>query len=63
MAERSREVERNHGWLMFLCRPARDYESPPARSEAMIHLALTDLMARSLTGEHAISWRSLMKTH
>lgn len=38
-------------------RLARDYETLPARSEAMIHLAMTDLMARRLTGEAAISWR------
>jgi hypothetical protein len=37
--------------------PARDYETLPARSEAMIHLAMTELMARRLTGEDAISWR------
>lgn len=27
------------------------------RSEATIHLAMTDLMARRLTGEATISWR------
>ena len=32
-------------------RLARDYETLPHRSEAMIHLAMTDLMARRLTGE------------
>ncbi|MGX1274769.1 hypothetical protein RKD18_007963 [Streptomyces phaeoluteigriseus] len=31
-------------------RLARDYETLPARSEAMIHLAVTDLMARRHTG-------------
>lgn len=31
-------------------RLARDYETLPARSEAMIHLAMTDLMTRRLTG-------------
>ncbi|MFE3995509.1 IS5/IS1182 family transposase, partial [Streptomyces goshikiensis] len=36
---------------------ARDYETLPTRSEAVIHLAMTDLMARRLTGESAISWR------
>lgn len=50
-------VERTYGWLMFHRRLARDYETLPARSEAMIHLAMTDLMARRLTGEAAISWR------
>ncbi|MFE3907603.1 IS5/IS1182 family transposase, partial [Streptomyces sp. NPDC059153] len=29
----------------------------PTRSEAMIHLAMTDLMARRLTGETTVSWR------
>ncbi|MDO0939402.1 hypothetical protein QQY66_49805 [Streptomyces sp. DG2A-72] len=29
----------------------------PARWEAVIHLAVTDLMARRLTGEATISWR------
>jgi transposase len=50
-------VERTYGWLMFHRRLARDYETLPARSEAMIHLAMTDLMARRLTGEATISWR------
>jgi hypothetical protein len=38
-------------------RLARDYETLPVRSEAMIHLAMADLMARRLTGESTISWR------
>ncbi len=38
-------------------RLARDYETLPARSEAMINLAMADLMARRLTGENTISWR------
>ncbi len=50
-------VERTYGWLMFHRRLTRDYETLPARSEAMIHLAMTDLMARRLTGEATISWR------
>lgn len=37
-------------------RLARDYE-PPERSEAMVHVAMTDLMARRLTGENTISCR------
>nr|BFD87174.1 hypothetical protein StreXyl84_65750 [Streptomyces sp. Xyl84] len=36
-------------------RPARDYETLPVRSEATIRLAMTDLMARRLTGENTIS--------
>jgi hypothetical protein len=43
---------------MFHRRLARDYETLPARSEAMVHLAMTDLMARRLTGEAAVSWRT-----
>ena len=38
-------------------RLARDYETLPARSEAMVHLAMTDPMTRRLTGETTISWR------
>ncbi|MDX2939542.1 IS5 family transposase [Streptomyces ipomoeae] len=49
-------VERTYGWLMLHRRLARDYETLPARSEAMVHLAMTDLMARRLTGETTISW-------
>jgi transposase len=33
-------VERTFGWLMLHRRLARDYEALPARSEAMIHLAM-----------------------
>lgn len=50
-------VERTCGWLMLHRRLARDYETLPTRSEAMIHLAVTDLVARRLTGENTISWR------
>lgn len=50
-------VERTYGGLMFNRRLARDYETLPARSEAMIYMAMTDLMARRLTGENTISWR------
>ncbi|MEU8764138.1 IS5 family transposase [Streptomyces sp. NPDC048659] len=50
-------VERTYGWLMLNRRLARDYETLPARSEAMIHLAMSDLMVRGLTGESTISWR------
>jgi transposase len=58
-----RAVERAYGWLMLHRRLARDYETLPARSEAMIHLAMTDLMARRLTGESTISWRDPAKPH
>lgn len=52
-----RGAERTYGWLMLHRRLARDYETLPARSEAVIHIAMTDLMARRLTGESTISWR------
>jgi transposase len=51
-------VERTFGWLMLHRRLARDYEALPARSEAMIHLAMIDLMTRRLTGESTPTWRS-----
>ncbi|WP_066942575.1 transposase [Microtetraspora fusca] len=50
-------VERTLGQLMFHRRLARDYEALPARSGAMIHLAMIDLMARRLTGESIPTWR------
>ncbi|MFE6974317.1 IS5 family transposase [Streptomyces sp. NPDC057682] len=56
-------VERTYGRLMLHRRLARDYETHPHRSEAMIHLAMTDLMARRLTGENTISWRDPTPAH
>ncbi|MFI6513920.1 IS5 family transposase [Streptosporangium sp. NPDC050855] len=50
-------VERTLGWLMFHRRLARDYEALPARSEAMIHIAMIDLMTRRLTRENTPTWR------
>ncbi len=50
-------VERTYGWLMLHRRLTHDYETLPARSEAMIPLAMTDPMARRLTGENTLSWR------
>ncbi|WP_079408479.1 IS5 family transposase [Streptomyces sp. 3211] len=50
-------VERTYGWLMLHRRLARDYETLPQRSEALVNLAMTDLMARRITGENTISWR------
>jgi len=38
-------------------RLARDHERHSHRSEAMIHLAVIDLMARRLTGEATPNWR------
>jgi transposase len=50
-------IERTYGWLMLHRRLARDYESLPARSRAMIHWAMTDNMSRRLTGESTQTWR------
>jgi hypothetical protein len=50
-------VERTLGLADVGRRLARDHETLPARSEAMIHLAMNDLMARRLTGEATVSWR------
>jgi transposase len=50
-------VERSFGWIMNHRRLARDYETLPARSEAMIHLAMIGLMTRRLTGESTPTWR------
>ncbi|MFG6197027.1 IS5 family transposase [Nonomuraea sp. JJY05] len=51
-------AERTLGWLMFHRRLVRDYETLPARSEAMIHLAMIDLMTRRLTQESTQAWRN-----
>ncbi|MBP2702186.1 IS5 family transposase [Microbispora sp. RL4-1S] len=50
-------VERTFGWLMLHRRLVRDYEALPTRSEAMVHLAMIDLMARRLTDESTPTWR------
>ncbi|MFC4117357.1 transposase [Nonomuraea zeae] len=50
-------AERTLGWLMLHRRLARDYEARPDRSEAMIHIAMIDLMTRRLTGENTPTWR------
>ncbi|MFF1799466.1 IS5 family transposase [Kitasatospora sp. NPDC058263] len=50
-------VERTLGWLMNHRRLARDYEALPARAEAMIHVAMINLMTRRLTGETTQTWR------
>lgn len=50
-------IERSIGWLIHHRRLARDYETHPHRSEAMIHLAMIDLMTRRLTGENTPNWR------
>ncbi|MFB4308616.1 transposase [Actinomadura sp. GTD37] len=50
-------VERTLGWLMLHRRLARDYETLPTSSQAMIHIAAIDLMSRRLTGETTPTWR------
>jgi transposase len=50
-------VERTFGWLMLHRRLARDYETKPQRSRAMIHWAMIDNMSRRLTHESTPSWR------
>lgn len=50
-------VERTFGWLMLHRRLARDYETNPQRSRAMIHWAMIDNMSRRLTHESTTSWR------
>jgi transposase len=50
-------IERCIGRLMHHRRLARDYEHHQHRSEAVIHLAMIDLMARRLTGEATLNWR------
>lgn len=51
-------IERTFGWFMHHRRLARDYETHPHRSEAMIHLAMIDLMTRRPTGETTPNWRA-----
>lgn len=55
-------VERIYCWLTLHRRLARDHETLPTRSEAVIHIAMTDLMTRHLTSENTISWRDPNKT-
>jgi transposase len=52
-------VERTLGWLMLHRRLVRDYEALPARSTAMIYIAMISLMARRLTKESTPTWRGL----
>ncbi|MFJ6550657.1 IS5 family transposase [Streptomyces luteogriseus] len=50
-------IERTLGWLMHHRRLARDYETHPHRSAAMIQLAAINLMTRRLTHEATPNWR------
>lgn len=50
-------IERTFGWLMLHRRLARDYETRPERSRAMILWAMIDNMSRRLVGESTETWR------
>lgn len=50
-------VERTFGRLMHHRRLAHDYETHPHRSEAMIRLAMIDVISRRLTRESTLNWR------
>lgn len=50
-------VERTLGRLMNRRRLTRDYEAHSHRSEAMIHLAMINLMTRRLTAGSTPTWR------
>ncbi len=50
-------VGRTYGWLMLHRCLVRDCETLPVRSEAMIHIAMTDLMTRRLSSGNTVSWR------
>ncbi|WP_328879184.1 IS5 family transposase [Streptomyces sp. NBC_00299] len=50
-------VERSIGWIMMHRRLARDYEPLTASSEAMIHIASIDNLARRITDETTLTWR------
>ena len=52
-------VERTIGWLMLHRRLARDYETLPESSEAMIHLAMIDNVSKRITGESTPTWRGM----
>lgn len=50
-------VERSLGWLMLHRRLTRDYETLPASSEAMIHIAAIDNLTKRITDETTPTWR------
>lgn len=50
-------VERTLGWLMLHRRLVRDYETLPASSESMIHIAMIDNISRRITDEATPTWR------
>jgi transposase len=50
-------IERSLGWIMLHRRLARDYETLPASSEAMIHIAAIDNLTKRITDETTPTWR------
>jgi transposase len=50
-------VERTFGWLMAHRRLARDYETLARSAESMIYIAMTDNLAKRITGETQPTWR------
>jgi transposase len=50
-------VEQTYGILALHRRLVRDYEHRPASSESRVYWAMTDVMARRLTGTSSPSWR------
>lgn len=50
-------VERSIGWIMLHRRLARDYETLTTSSEAMIHIASIDNLAKRITDETTPTWR------
>lgn len=45
------------GWIMLHRRLARDYETLPASSETMIHVASIDNLTKRITDETTPTWR------
>nr|WP_084464234.1 transposase [Microtetraspora fusca] len=50
-------VEQTYGILALHRRLVRDYEHCPASSESRVYWAMSDVMARRLTGTSSTSWR------
>lgn len=50
-------VEQTNGILMLHRRLVRDYEHRPASAESRVYWAISDVMARRLTGTSALAWR------
>jgi transposase len=51
-------VEQTFGILSFHRRLVRDYEHSPASSASRVYWAMTDVMARRITGTSVPSWRA-----